>query len=102
MGTTNVFREKVFSGQAANGRSTSVHTIGNRVGVIVSGVFDGGTITVQAKDPNGTWVDFDSSVVPAITGPAVLTFEAPPLNGIALKLTGTAGGAASIDAWIID
>lgn len=83
---------------AGSGATSSIITMHvNDVRLLIDGIFDGQTVTLQSQSPEGGWLDIANG-----------SFSAPDTKilrmnkGAQLRLAVSVGGSPSINAWIID
>lgn len=91
--------KKVFTNQAANGVSDTFRFLGNLNGkdsliLIVKGNLGGGSITIQANDPDNTWNTIDGI---SITAEGVYPLDLPSIAG-RLELLGAT--TPDVTVWV--
>lgn len=89
--------KKVFDGQAGNGSSTTFVPLEREIGVIFSGSFETGSVTVEVKGVDDNWYTRQDVSAISSTGFHSICSTIPLEHRLTLSGVTT---ASSLDAWV--
>ena len=84
-----------FQELGANGQTAAV-LVSGPVRLSLTGDFGSGTAQVQAKNPNGVWLNVDNGSFTAVTDSI---FDFPPGLGVQLRVDLTGSTGPSLNVW---